>query len=108
MNEVSISIPAVDRERIITLEYSSTESVEGTYFTIPAETVVVPAGAESVQLSVDVKYTVEFPTVAPELTVSIVKVDEVVLENAVNTTLVLTPCDYRKLIGDWDFKDWKL
>lgn len=104
MNEVSISIPAVDRERIITLEYSSTESVEGTYFTIPAETVVVPAGAESVQLSVDVKYTVEFPTVAPELTVSIVKVDEVVLENAVNTTLVLTPCDYRKLIGDWDFK----
>ncbi len=98
-NEVSISIPAVNRERVITLSYSSTESVAGTYFTLPAETITVPAGAESVKLPVVVKYTNEFPAVAPEFTMSIVKVDDVVLENTVNTTLVLTPCDYRKLLG---------
>lgn len=98
-NEVSISIPAVNRERVITLSYSSTESVAGTYFTLPAETITVPAGAESVKLPVVVKYTNEFPAVVPEFTMSIVKVDDVVLENTVNTTLVLTPCDYRKLLG---------
>lgn len=103
-NEVSISIPAVNRERVITLSYSSTESVAGTYFTLPAETITVPAGAESVKLPVVVKYTNEFPAVVPEFTMSIVKVDDVVLENTVNTTLVLTPHDYRKLLGAWEFK----
>ncbi|MDE5611621.1 MAG: hypothetical protein K2I90_06340 [Odoribacter sp.] len=99
-NEVVISIPAVDRERTLTLEYSTTEQTPGTYFETPSTTLTVPAGATEVRLPLQVKYTLDFPTVVPALTASIVKVDDVPLEN-VNTKLILTPCHYRKLLGTW-------
>lgn len=101
---IDLSIPAVNREREIVLSYSSTEAIAGMYFVFPSEKITVSAEAESVRVPVQVKYTTGFPTVAPEFTVSIVKVGDYVLEEAVNTTWVLTPCDYRKLLGTWDFK----
>ncbi len=99
-NEVVISIPAVDRQRTITLEYATTEQTPGTYFETPSTTLTVPAGATEVRLPLQVKYTVDFPEVVPEFTASIVKVDDFALEN-INTKLVLAPCHYRKMLGTW-------
>ena len=103
--EAVISIPAVDRERTITLKYSSTENNSGTYFEAPSEVITVPAGATEVRLPLQVKYTLDYPIVSPEFTASIVKVDDFVLENAVNVKWVLVPCDYRKLLGSWVLTD---
>lgn len=104
VHNIKISLPAVNRERTITLAYKNTETTPGTYFVAPDKTITVPAGASSVAVTVPVKYTTEFPGVAPEFAIEIVKVDDFSLVNKVTTNLVLVPCAYRNLLGDWNFK----
>lgn len=103
-HNITISIPAVDRDRTITLSYKNNETAPGTYFVTPSKTISVPAGVSSVSIPMQVKYTTEFPTVAPKFTIEVVKLDDFTLEKGTTTSLVLAPCAYRNLIGDWDFK----
>lgn len=103
--EVWIAIPAVDRERTITLKYSTTETEPGTYFDDFTESVIVSANANRVSVPLITKYTINFPKVAPRVTMSIEKVDDFVLDNGETNTYVLTQNKYSKWLGEYTFTD---
>lgn len=100
-NSITIHLPAVNRDRVITLRYNSSETTLGEYFDTSLTTLPLPANATEVTLPVKVKYTNDFPSVVPILTVQVIKVDNFTLAEAVQADLKLAPCAYRKLLGDW-------
>lgn len=102
--QITVKLPAVDRERVITLEYNNTEDQPGTWFQAPQERITLPANSGEFVLPVKTKYAENFPEIAPVLTLKVVEVDGFTLPEAVQTELELVPCDYRKLLGEWSFK----
>lgn len=100
VNYLTVSLPAVERERTMILHFN--ETVAGTY--LPDKmTVTIPASADEVRIPVNVKYTEQFPS-AQDMKTEIVKVDNFVLDEPVQANLRLVPCAYRNLLGDWNFR----
>lgn len=101
---IEITIPAVDRERILKITTETTGNNPENFFkNIPTE-IVVPARAEKVsfQINIDIDRNVDIDDL-PTLIINLTEVDHFILETPISKTLQLKGWPYRRCWGNYTF-----
>lgn len=74
---------------------------EGKHFTLTTQEVTIPAGETKGEVQVNIGHDLEW-TATPEFTVYVEEVNGIVLEESIcASTVALSQCAYRKLLGTW-------
>lgn len=86
---------------LIVKVFAKETAKEGKHFTLISQEVIIPAGQTDGEVNINIGHELEW-TGTPEFKVYIEEIDGIVLgENICSTTISLTQCTFRKLLGNW-------
>lgn len=101
---IPITLPYTYAEDLLLkLEIIPSEGTEeGTHFTIASKEVNIPAGSQSANISLDIKHDLDWND--PSFKIIVKEVNETVLRYEAATTVKMTQCAYRTILGVWSFQ----
>lgn len=103
INTIPVNIPGVlEHDVTLQIETKALTAVEGTHYELSSETVTIPAGETTANISFNVGYSLVWQEAAFEIVVK--GAEERAYDKEIKTTISLIQCKYRQLLGDWSFK----